>query len=242
MKKYVVWFLPWLCVSLVSAQSLFELAQKEKARRAAYKGKTTRVITNADLGKSARTEAIRVRPSEAVPEDKPDSAAAPAKSGPRVTVAQETRTRQDQQSGKGQVQFATQVLPETHLVDNPHLALQRPDGQYAKVNYLGFLDLEIKANNEQGDDLAVYARRQTQSNANPYMNYYVFVKTEEGDWEGIGMGSGTTGVESFDLGRFKKIEMIRIIFRDQTRQNMVYGQRVENIDIHMGIDAVEALH
>ncbi len=231
-----------MCVSLVSAQSLYELAQKEKARRAAYKGKKIRLVTNADLGKSARTEAVRVRPSQAVPDDKPDTAPAPAKSGPRVTVAQETQARQDQQSRRGQAQYATQVLPETHLVDNPQLALQRPDGQYALINYLGFLDLEIRARNEQGDDLAVYARRQTQSNANPYMNYYVFVKTEDGDWEGIGMGNGTTGVESFDLGRFEKVEMIRIIFRDQTRQNMVYGQRVENIDMHMGIDAVEVLH
>ena len=49
MKKIISLCLPILCVSLLSAQSLYELAQKEKQRRAQNKGKKVRVITNADL-------------------------------------------------------------------------------------------------------------------------------------------------------------------------------------------------
>lgn len=243
MKKVLVWLLPWLCVSLLSAQSLFELAQKEKARRAAYKGKKVRVVTNADLGKSTRSDAVFVRPSQPVPEDKPATPVASAKTGPRVTVAQETPTPKDQQPPrKGRTQYATQVLPETHFVDNPQLALQRPDGQYAQVNPLGFLDLEIQVSNGEGDDLAVYAKRQIPRNANPYMNYYIFAETEDGEWEGIGMGTGEPAVESFDLGRFRKIAKIRIIFRDQNQVYVDYVQRAKDSNNQMGIDAVEALH
>ena len=243
MKRVLVWLLPWLCVSLLSAQSLYELAQREKARRAAYKGKKVRVVTNADLGKSARAEAVRVRPSQPAPENKPAVPAAPTKTGPRVTVAKKTPAPKDQPPPlKGRTQYATQILPETHFVDNPQLALQRPDGQYAQINPLGFLDLEIQASNGEGDDLAVYARRQTQHNDNPFMNYYIFAETEDGEWEGIGMGTGESDVESFDLGRFKKIDKIRIIFRDQNQVYVDYIQRAKDNNIRMGIDAVEVLH
>ena len=42
-------FLPWLFIGLLNSQSLVELANKEKARRAKLKGKNIKVVTNADL-------------------------------------------------------------------------------------------------------------------------------------------------------------------------------------------------
>jgi hypothetical protein len=50
----------------VGAQSLTELAKKEKARREALKGKSAAVVTNADILKVKNTRAVEVVPPEAV--------------------------------------------------------------------------------------------------------------------------------------------------------------------------------
>ena len=51
-------FLPLLLVSFLQAQSLAELAKKEKERRAALKGKHAAVVTTKDLAKSTRRPAV----------------------------------------------------------------------------------------------------------------------------------------------------------------------------------------
>jgi hypothetical protein len=56
-KILAVLFLPLLIVSFLSAQSLAELSKKERARRAAVKGKTT-IVTNDDLGKIKKKPAV----------------------------------------------------------------------------------------------------------------------------------------------------------------------------------------
>lgn len=53
-----VFFLTILFTSFLSSQSLVELANKEKERRANLKGKKSIVITNADLKKIRKTPAI----------------------------------------------------------------------------------------------------------------------------------------------------------------------------------------
>jgi hypothetical protein len=53
-----------MLVSVLSAQSVTDLAKKEKARRAAIKGKPAVVITNADLAKLKKKPAIEVSEPE----------------------------------------------------------------------------------------------------------------------------------------------------------------------------------
>jgi hypothetical protein len=67
-KKILIgFFLSFLAVTFLGAQSLAELSKKEKERRAALKGKQT-VITNDDLGKVKKTAAMTESvPAEAVP-------------------------------------------------------------------------------------------------------------------------------------------------------------------------------
>lgn len=66
-KIAAAFFLLLLGVSFLSAQSLAEASKKEKARRAALKGKQT-VVTNEDLGKTkkkaAMTETVPEKPAE----------------------------------------------------------------------------------------------------------------------------------------------------------------------------------
>lgn len=230
-----------LCGSLLSAQSLYELAQKEKQRRARYKGKTVRVVTNADLGKSAGTPAVSVRSSQPVPQ-KASAPPPPKSTAPRVTIDREPEATQDVREARGtSAQYATQVLPETQNVTNPDLALGRPDGQYAYVNLYGFLDLGVSITNGPGDDLLVYARRQGQGLPNMLQNYIVYVKPERGDWVGIGAGGGVGGAERFDLGEVKNTTAVRIVFTNPRRPSQAGEYRIDGSESRMGIDSVEAL-
>jgi len=61
--------------ALISAQSLVEAAKKEKERREKLKGKTSIVVTNADLARTAKKPAV-VTPQQ--PEQNPSPAAAPS--------------------------------------------------------------------------------------------------------------------------------------------------------------------
>ena len=57
-KWLAAFFLPLLLVSFLQSQSLAELAKKEKARRAALKGKTATVITTADVANVKKRPAV----------------------------------------------------------------------------------------------------------------------------------------------------------------------------------------
>lgn len=57
-KWLAAFFLPLLLVSSLQSQNLGDLAKKEKARRAALKGKSATVITTADLAKAKRRPAV----------------------------------------------------------------------------------------------------------------------------------------------------------------------------------------
>jgi hypothetical protein len=62
MKKALTTILGILaCASLLSPQSLSELAKQEKERREALKGKRPPVVTNADLAKTRKRAAIETR-------------------------------------------------------------------------------------------------------------------------------------------------------------------------------------
>lgn len=68
--------LPLLLVSFLQAQSLAELAKKEKERRAALKGKHAAVVTTKDLAKSTRRPAVEVA-EEVAAEEQSGEAGAP---------------------------------------------------------------------------------------------------------------------------------------------------------------------
>jgi len=63
-KSLVFACLPLILASFLSAQSVTELAKKEKERRAAVKGKPGAVITNADLAKMKKKPAVEVAQTE----------------------------------------------------------------------------------------------------------------------------------------------------------------------------------
>ena len=231
-----------LCASLLSAQSLYELAQKEKARRAKYKGRTAKVVTNADLGKSARSPAVSVRSIQPAPQ-KASAPPPPKSTSPRVTLEREPEAKQDVQDAQGtSAQYASRVLPATQNVTNPEAAVGRPDGQHAYVNLYGFLEMEITVTNGPGDDLLVFARRQEQGVPNMLQNYVVYVKPERGDWVGIGTGGGVGGAERFDMSEVRKTTAVRIVFTNPRRPSQAGEYRVDGSETRMGIDAVEALH
>jgi len=74
-KKAAALFLaPLFLSSLLLSQSLSEIAQKERARRAGLKGKKVTVITNADLAKMTKKPALEMPPSQPEPDAKPGSA------------------------------------------------------------------------------------------------------------------------------------------------------------------------
>ena len=57
-KRLAAFFLPLLLVSFLQAQSLADLAKKEKERRAAIKGKPAATITTADVAKVKKRPAV----------------------------------------------------------------------------------------------------------------------------------------------------------------------------------------
>jgi hypothetical protein len=72
-------------------------------------------------------------------------------------------------------------------------------------------------------------------------NYYVYARTERGEWEAIGSGAGVSGSERFDLGEVRKATAIRIVFTDPRRPSQAGEYRIEGTETRMGIDAVEAM-
>jgi len=74
-----------LLSSVLLSQSLVEIAQKERERRAALKGKKTVVVTNAELAKVKRKSAVEVAapPPAAAPQESAP-AAAPGSAGPQA--------------------------------------------------------------------------------------------------------------------------------------------------------------
>ncbi len=80
-----VLFLPLILASFLGAQSLTELAKKEKERRAALKGKPATVVTPADLAKVKRRPAVESAAQEQAVEEGEEAAQAGAAEGQAAT-------------------------------------------------------------------------------------------------------------------------------------------------------------
>jgi hypothetical protein len=241
-----------LSAALLLSQSLVDASKKEQERREKLKGKNVRVVTNADLKSVKRTPAVTIPPAN------PPEAAAAEPQEQDYAEAQAAESAYDE--GRGSP-FATGVLPDTVMVENPELALYSPDGNYAEIPFGGFLDLELRARNGPGDDIAIYARRSgseggaqmedgiplgAESLAFPgALQYGVLVWGEAGDWEAVGQGMGVNSPETFELGNIRAITKIRIVFRafgNASADLRADYYRLTPQGFSMGVDAVEALH
>ena len=246
MKKLVrLMALFFLSTTLIS-QSLVDVAKREQERREKLKGKNVRVVTNADL------KGVKRGPALTVPAGPPSEAPTAEPAGGETSEAQEAEKAYDEAAVSS---FATGVLPDTSLVENPEFALNPPDGRFAAIPLYGFLVLELNAKNGPGDDIAIYAHRQATSVESALvgeedeplwtelMTYGVLGLGPRGEWESLGRGSGVTSPEKFDLGSLASVSAIMIIFRYYNEPEAGFKQtKAMTGDYFIDIDAVEALH
>jgi len=245
--RFIILFL--LPAALLLSQSLVDVSKKEQERREKLKGKNVKVITNDDLKAVKRTPAVT---TQAVP---------PAEGEAAEEEYPDARAAESAYDAGGGSPFATAVLPDTIMVEDPESALYPPDGQFAEIPFGGFLDLEMSAKNGPGYDIAIYARRSgyeggaaiedgiplgAESLAFPgALQYGVLVWGDAGDWEAVGQGMGVNSPERFDLGNIPRITKIRIVFRafgNASADLRADYYRLTPQGFSMGIDAVEALH
>lgn len=246
--RFAILFL--LPAMLLLSQSLVEVSKQEQERRAKLKGKNVKVITNADLKSVKKTAAVTM--AEA-------SSAVTAEPADREYTDALTAERAYDEGGGSP--FATAVLPDTLMVENPEFALYPADGSFAEIPFGGFLELELSARNGPGDDIAIYARRSGSERGTPIedgiplgaeslafpgaLQYGVLVRGDTGDWEAVGQGMGLDSPETFDLGYLPGITRIRIVFRaygNASADVRADYYRLTPQGLSMGIDAVEALH
>jgi hypothetical protein len=224
-------------------QSLAELAEKEKVRRAQFKGKSSIVLTNADLEKTKKRSALTTNSPNS--DQKSSTLRSPSniRSFGQNTSAIRNEDQVDQREpDRYSKKYATKVLETTARVQDSALSLYKPDGNFAKIEYLGFLDLELEAENKKGADIAVYAKRQQSGILPSTLNYALFVMNHDGEWEYIGTGSGIQSRETFELGEIPKTHSIRLVFRDYTDTNTIKRLKPHLEEYYMEIDAVENLH
>jgi hypothetical protein len=231
--------------TLLASQSLVDVAKQERERREKLKGKNVKVVTNADLQTIKKTPAIEIA---TMPPGEETAAETPAEAG--LPEGQPAEAAAGRAAGPN---FATAILPDTALVNNPELALGPPDGRFAEIPLYGVLILEFSAQNGPGDDIAIYANRRTtslesvlpgevdESLWNDLMTYGVLGLSVNGEWEAIGRGAGVGSPEKFDLGALESVETIMIIFRYYNEPQAGFKQTKEIVgDYYIGIDAVEA--
>lgn len=238
-----------LPAALLLSQSLVEVSKKEQERRAKLKGKNVKVITNEDLKTVRKTAAVT---TQTPPPAEGETAESP---GGEYLDTQEPGAAFDERAGSP---FATGVLADTLMVESPEYALYPPDGRYAEISILGFLEVDIDARNGPGDDIAVYARWAGGSEESsgggeegiplaPWpgglSSYGVLVWAESGKWEAVGRGTGENRPETFDLGENRRVTKIRIIYKPDNNASAPYNNyQLGMRQLTMGIDAVEALH
>lgn len=266
MQKTALFFLVlMLSASLLSAQSLAELAKKEKARRAAVRaaGKKGKIVTNSDLyrPKSKAEETKRATPQAKQNQPAPKPKASTS-SGIRVISDQEGGQQVDQRDDYlRNPKYGISVLPDTRMVENPEYALDRPNGRAAAISMMGLLDIEIHAANGAGADIAVYARlegaKEMESSGEAEgipleaveldwqegFWYGVMAMNKNGEWVVLGRGLGKNSPEEFDLGDIETTDRIRIMFRPHTNPDLAQKfQRQTAKEFKFLIDAVAVLH
>jgi len=248
------------CVALLSSQSLVEVAKKEKERRAALKaeGKTSIVVTNADLKKPTRLQIRPVQSQVVSPQSRDQSR---QRTAPHPSPRRKSSEANQSLDVYGYRKNATKVIFSTGPVKNPKNALSSPDDQFAEISEKGVLDLEFDAKNGPGADIAIYAHMEGSQEMAPGGNeesgvplmvagvdlmegywYGVLGMNGRGDWIEIGKGRGLASPEEFDLGEISDITKIRIIFKPHNLSINAKSYRSNIVENRFDIDAVEALH
>lgn len=241
--------------TLLVSQSLVDVAKKEQERREKLKGKNAKVVTNADL------KTVKKAPAVTIPPAPPGEAAAAEPEEADMPEAQEAERAYDEGAGSA---FATEILLDTAMVENPDFALGSPDGQYAEISLYGSLEVGFTAKNGPGPDIVVHARlagleemAESQEEGIPVgfgagmqpeipPMYGVLVLDDRGIWQAIGKDTGSGRPGRFELGDLASSKRIKIIFLylDVPDTGTVGAKlwRTSEKEITMGIDAVEALH
>jgi len=263
----VVIFCLLVCAIYMSPQSVVELAEKEKARRAALRAKAriTVVVTNADLKKYEQRVRLNPEDETLVSSVSRDLERSPKVQSPaalsskfRVTIEEEI----PKEGARFDVyQWATKALASSRFVDNPGLAIWAPNGLYAEITLLGFVDLEINAVNETGDDIAIYSRMAGNEEFNSPSEggipmdmasygydaggfwFMVLVHSDKNEWIAIGRGTQDKTYATFDLGEISSTSRIRIMFKPHINADLpVKTQSIQPGKSTFGIDAVKSLH
>ena len=245
-KKGLVSFLILFLFSTtsLSSQSLVELSKRENERRPKFRGKSCRIVTNINLSELKKGPVVKSQPLPLQPETTMRKTGDAEKVNSKLGRVQDAWNEIHADGSQEKRKFATGFLPSSEFVHYPEEVIGEPDGKFAEIEYWGWLDLEVEVKNEDGDDIAIHAKRSEGGvQDHNIMHYLVFVQKDD-EWICIGVGSGITSPEKFDLGDVKSVGMIRIIYRNrneinQPTINVTYKNRAF---YRMGIDAVEALH
>lgn len=232
---------PFLLSSLIYSSNLVEAAKKERERRQKLNGKNGIVVTNADLRKVRKEAALIVVRSKTIPQQKETPRPPERRISTKVATSEIPKDIDREEPIDVREFFATEVLPSSRFVDNSQFSIDKPDEQYADLNYFGCLDIEIDAKNGEGNDIAIYARRPTYGILPETYNILVYAE-HEGKWHIIGVCTGITSPEYFDFGEIKSTSKIKLFFRDYLAGWNLKPLRRHRFDYSIKIDAIEALH
>lgn len=129
-RRLAVICLPLLLVSFLHAQSVVELAKKEKERRAALKGKAATVITSAEIAKVKKRPAVEIVP----PEQTSEEAAGEAGGNEAQAQAQEGAAPPAETQGAGaaeaQAENPVETLPD---LQNPAPSAKEVQAKLAEL-------------------------------------------------------------------------------------------------------------
>jgi hypothetical protein len=249
MKRITHFIIFFIFSTLLLSQSIVDVAKKEQERREKLRGKNAKVVTNADLKTIKRTSAVETSDVPPAPEETD------------FTKAEEPGMAFNEGLSSP---FASEVLADTAMVENPDYALGSPDGQFAEVSLYGMLELRLAVKDGEGPDIIVHGRvagleemaageeeglpagfiGASQPGIPPM--YGVLVLDDRGIWQAIGKDTGSGGPASFDLGGIPYAQRIRIIFQYLDVPDLgtpgAKPWRTSEKEISMGVDAVEALH
>lgn len=265
MKKTTVFLVLLLTTTFLSAQSLVELAKKEKERREAIqtKGKKGTVVTNADLYRTRSQTKIPEKTPRSVQQNRPLPKQKPAAKTEIRVISDQADSQQTDQSDAymRNPKYASKVLSSTRMVENSDFSLNKPDGRYADISMMGLLDIEINAANGPGPDIAVYSLLKgakeiesageeagipldsVQYEWHEGFWYGVLAMNENREWVMLGRGLGKKSPEEFELGDLKQTNMIRIMFRPHNSPDLAQKfQRLTAKEFSFRIDAIAVLH
>lgn len=134
--------------------------------------------------------------------------------------------------------YAKKPLFSSRGVVDPYHALFETDGKYARINYLGHLDLELTdfIENAGGPDVEITTIRLREERIFGTMVFQVFVKEYEAEvWTFVGT-AGVGGQDTFDFKGLKRVKYVRIYYINP--YFFIYPPDVRRDEI--GVDSVKS--